>query len=319
MLSNFSLKSLIIFYCLIFIVSCSQDENNPYDPDNHPPEIVIFSASPSILYVGETTNLTCRAIDEDNDILNYSWSAFEGTFPKGISGSLVDWKAPEKVGDFVVEATVSDYQESVVDTIMISVVDEPCDGITTITHEGLTYNIVQIGKQCWMKENLNVGTMINDSVEMSNQDTLEKYCYDNLESNCDAYGGLYQLREVMQYTTDEGAKGICPDGWHLPTFAELQELKLSVDGNGNSLKSIGQGNGLGAGNNTSGFSGLLAGLRSEDTNFGNLSDYGLFWSSSNDKFSNDAAYYMYLNSGDNSILFDRGIVLTGISARCLKD
>jgi uncharacterized protein (TIGR02145 family) len=170
-----------------------------------------------------------------------------------------------------------------------------------------------------LKENLNVGIMINDSVEMSNQDTLEKYCYDNLEANCNAYGGLYQWREAMQYTTAESEQGICPNGWHLPNFDEMQQLKFAVDGNSNSLKSIGEGNGLGAGNNTSGFSGLLAGLRTEDTNFANLIDYGLFWSSTSDKFSNDAAYYMYLNSGDNSILFDRGIVLTGISVRCIKD
>ncbi len=39
----------------------------------------------------------------------------------------------------------------------------PCPGIPTVTYEGQTYNTVQIGNQCWFKENLNVGTMINGS------------------------------------------------------------------------------------------------------------------------------------------------------------
>ncbi len=39
-------------------------------------------------------------------------------------------------------------------------------------------------------------------------------------SNCDAYGGLYQWGEMMQYDTTEGTHGICHTGWHLPTDAE---------------------------------------------------------------------------------------------------
>jgi hypothetical protein len=72
-------------------------------------------------------------------------------------------------------------------------VDDPCDGITTISLEGKLYNVVSIGAQCWMKENLNVGTMINDSLEMTNQGVLEKYCYENNENNCDEFGGTISV------------------------------------------------------------------------------------------------------------------------------
>jgi hypothetical protein len=30
------------------------------------------------------------------------------------------------------------------------------------------------------------------------------------------YGSLYQWSEMMQYTTQQGAQGICPPGWRLP-------------------------------------------------------------------------------------------------------
>jgi uncharacterized protein (TIGR02145 family) len=59
--------------------------------------------------------------------------------------------------------------------------------------------------------------------------TIEKYCFDNTETNCDVYGGLYQWNEMMQYSTAPGVKGICPTGWHLPTDAEWCTLEQEVD------------------------------------------------------------------------------------------
>ena len=47
---------------------------------------------------------------------------------------------------------------------------------------------------------------------MTNNGIIEKYCYDNNPANCAIYGGLYQWNEMMQYTTQQGAQGICPNG-----------------------------------------------------------------------------------------------------------
>ena len=88
------------------------------------------------------------------------------------------------------------------------------------SRDGQIYNTVQIGTQCWMAENMNIGTRINGSGDQTNNGTIEKYCYDDNEANCDTNGGLYQWNEMMQYTTMEGAQGICPAGWHIATDAE---------------------------------------------------------------------------------------------------
>ncbi len=136
-----------------------------------------------------------------------------------------------------------------------------CPGIPTVLYEGKIYNTVLIGTQCWLRENLNVGTRIDGALEQTSGNGIEKYCYDNLEANCTTYGGLYQWNEAMQYVTNESAKGICPTGWHIPTLAEFQTLSTEVGGDGNALKAIGQGVDAGAGTNTSGFSALLAGIR----------------------------------------------------------
>ncbi|MEE9430027.1 MAG: FISUMP domain-containing protein [Melioribacteraceae bacterium] len=190
-----------------------------------------------------------------------------------------------------------------------------------IYYSGQIYNTVTIGSQTWLKENLNVGTMItsnNGSDNQTNNGIIEKYCYDNDETNCDIYGGLYQWDEVMQYATSEGSQGICPSGWHIPTTAELQTLKTEVSNSGNALKAIGQGSGSGAGTNTSDYSALLSGYRSTSTGgFFYLSNNSFFWSST--KFSSDSIFGLYLYNNNSNIDINFSSKSNAISIRCIKD
>lgn len=98
----------------------------------------------------------------------------------------------------------------------------PCPGTLTVTYEGQVYNTIQIFSQCWLKENLNVGTMIQGDLNMTDNGIFEKYCYYNESDSCAKYGGLYQWDEMMQYTIQQGTQGICPPGWHLPTDVEWE-------------------------------------------------------------------------------------------------
>jgi uncharacterized protein (TIGR02145 family) len=192
-----------------------------------------------------------------------------------------------------------------------------CPDCPTVLYEGKTYHTVQIGNQCWLKENLDVGTMIQGSQDQTNNGVIEKYCYDNDPNNCITYGGLYQWDEAMQYVTNEGATGICPPGWHIPTLAELETLAATVNNDGNSLKAIGQGGGAGAGTNTSGFSALLAGIRNYNGYFGYLGYYADFWSST--EYNADNAYRLYLLSDDGSVLLYQNTKDYGFSVRCIKN
>jgi len=192
-----------------------------------------------------------------------------------------------------------------------------CTGTPTVTYSGKTYNTVQIGNQCWLKENLDVGTMINSMQNATNNGIIEKYCYDDNAANCNTYGGLYQWNEVMQYSTTPGTKGICPTGWHIPTNAELQVLAEAVCNKSNALKSIGQGSGSGQGTNTSGFSALLAGYRYNDGFFYYLGNQADFWSST--EISSNLAYIRHLYSTGSSIALEIDYKGLGFSARCAKD
>jgi len=193
-------------------------------------------------------------------------------------------------------------------------VERYCPGTPVVTYEGKTYNTVQIGSQCWLKENLDVGTMIQGSADATDNGVIEKYCYDNDPNNCVTYGGLYQWNEAMQYSTFEGSKGICPTGWHIPTYAEFQTLSTTVSADGNALKEIGQGTGT----NISGFSALLAGARYSGGNFDYLGIIPFFWSST--QVSASTAITLSLDYYGSNIYSDiHAYKDYGFSVRCLKD
>ncbi|MBI3195387.1 MAG: hypothetical protein HYZ34_13125, partial [Ignavibacteriae bacterium] len=187
---------------------------------------------------------------------------------------------------------------------------------STVTYAGKTYNTVQIGTQCWLKENLDVGTMVDSLQNQTNNSTIEKYCYNNDPANCNTYGGFYQWNEAMQYSS-ASAQGICPNGWHIPTKAEFQTLQTQVGNDGNALKEVGQGTGGGAGTNTSGFSALLSGYR-HNGRFNHLGLVTLFWSST--QYYTTGAHTLSLTDDVSSIRFfyyDKEDY--GFSIRCLKD
>ncbi|MCD4744940.1 MAG: hypothetical protein K8R58_01425, partial [Bacteroidales bacterium] len=104
-----------------------------------------------------------------------------------------------------------------------------CGEVLIDPRDGQYYTTVEIENQCWMAENLNIGTMIYGYKDQLDNSIIEKYCYHNDTSLCDEYGGLYQWNEMMQYTSEQGTQGICPPGWHLPTDDEWKILEGAVD------------------------------------------------------------------------------------------
>ena len=186
-----------------------------------------------------------------------------------------------------------------------------------VTYQGKTYETIQIGKQCWFKKNLNVGTMINVQKGQTKNDTIEKYCYNDNPENCKLYGGLYRWNEAMQYVKTEGAQGICPEGWHIPTKKDWEILEEYVNYKAEKLIDKNAKSGT-AFSNESGFSALLSGYSNStwiwyygkgyydyqwtSTETSNRNAYGIFMSYNYDNIS-----YYYINKNN------------GYSVRCIKD
>ncbi|HRY32552.1 MAG TPA: FISUMP domain-containing protein [Bacteroidales bacterium] len=215
----------------------------------------------------------------------------------------------------------------------------PCQGVTAFTYGGQVYNTVEIGTQCWMKENLNIGVMVNSlstgssHSDCSNNGIIEKYCYNNDTANCAIYGGLYDWDEMMNYSTTPGIQGICPAGWHLPTDLEWCTLTIYLDSTvncntygysgtnaGAKLKESGTAHwsSLNTGaTNESGFTALGAGYRHFNGDFGNLTLNTNFWTSSESAAMLGIA--RGLNSSSSSVNRNDYDEALGVSVRCLRN
>jgi uncharacterized protein (TIGR02145 family) len=216
----------------------------------------------------------------------------------------------------------------------------PCGNPIIDTRDGKSYPGILIGTQCWMAQNLNIGTKINGVNDQANNNSIEKYCFNDLESNCDIYGGLYQWNEAMQYSTTEGVQGICPTGWHLPTDVEWTTLTDYVSSKSlyrcddyawyiakamaaktlwaTSSEPCAIGNDLSL-NNATGFSALPGGYRYSTKQFSNIGVFSLWWSSSEYTASNARRRNMYYGSGGVDGYNNFSSKDCGFSVRCIED
>lgn len=209
-----------------------------------------------------------------------------------------------------------------------------CPGSPVVEYEGYEYKTIQIFNQCWLNENLKAGTMISGTEEMSDDGIIEKYCYNDDPALCSGYGGLYQWDEAMQYATQQGSRGICPPGWHVPSDDEWKILEGMVDSQygigdplwntiayrghdvGTNLRSTFGWFG-GTGTNLYGFTALPGGVRGEDGSFGGAVYSGTCWTSTQSDMENAWQHGIgYANTG-----VYRGYVIKerGFSVRCLRD
>ena len=203
--------------------------------------------------------------------------------------------------------------------------EDNCEyGELTDDRDGQTYKTVKIGDQWWMAENLNY-------------ETDNSFCFKDSAEYCEKYGRLYTWAAAMDSagtwsTNGKGCcygstcsptfpvRGICPEGWLLPTKSEFETLFTAVGGQstaGKVLKSQTGWYGSGNGTNAFGFSALPAGNRFNDGSFYSDGNYAYFWSST--EYNSYFAYYIPLHySYDNAYLRTNDKYL-GFSVRCVKD
>ncbi|MBQ7551714.1 MAG: T9SS type A sorting domain-containing protein, partial [Bacteroidales bacterium] len=120
------------------------------------------------------------------------------------------------------------------ETVSFVTLDQSCPGTPTVTDiDNNTYATVQIGNQCWMKENLRTtkyadGTEIEYGNDVDFSYSMAYYYYDP-SSDVQTYGLLYNWKAMMgdsatSFSNPSGVQGICPNGWHVPSDAEWEQL-----------------------------------------------------------------------------------------------
>lgn len=171
----------------------------------------------------------------------------------------------------------------------------------TDSRDSQVYSTVQIGNQWWMAENLNY------SAE-------ESFCYQDTPENCDRYGRLY---------TWDVAMTVCPEGWHLPSKAEFEQMINQLGGSeeaGGKLKDY--ENGFWRSPNTDasnlyGFGALPAGRRYDHGLYTGSGYYAQFYSS--DEYNDNEAYNLTIGYDYSNAFLYNYKKKYAISVRCVKN
>lgn len=197
---------------------------------------------------------------------------------------------------------------------------EPKTG-TVVDVDGNVYSTVTIGNQTWLQQNLKV-------TKDPNGQAITRYCYNDDPANCEIYGGLYDWNTVMNGSTTEGAQGICPDGYHVPTDAEWHELESFLTDEGETCdgsrsdswdcNSVGQKlkSNYWDGTDTVRFNSLPGGSRGTDGNYVHENLYSFFWSSNENDIN---AWQRRFYSGYNNIGRHINNKLISFSLRCIQN
>ncbi len=210
--------------------------------------------------------------------------------------------------------------------------------------DGNEYNIVKIGTQWWMAENLRV-THYADGTEIPwvpdpgqwalLNETGEGWCYyDNNPDNKEAYGLLYSWAAAMNGATLPGVQGMCPNGWHLPSDDNWKTLEMhlgltSAEADNTGLRGLNEGGKLKeegtthwempntAATNSTGFTALPGGYRNESGDFSYLFVNAEFWSSSQNDTYNAWGRLLDVDTGGiTRSIIDKNV---GFSVRCIKN
>ena len=177
---------------------------------------------------GKTGSCRVRAVRSftypSADGVTYVWNT-------GATGSDI---TVSSAGTYSVTAT---YPQGCSDADTVTVVQglpagdaRPCPGHATVTdYDGNVYNTVQIGNQCWMRENMRTKHFADGS-------TVPTYYAPNNDTNYVASCGYYYNWSSAMHgaenssTNPSGVQGICPTGWHVPSLAEWEQLTNYVSG-----------------------------------------------------------------------------------------
>ncbi len=207
-----------------------------------------------------------------------------------------------------------------------------CEGLSSVMdHEGNVYRTVQLGSQCWMAENMRCQTSptgkswVRNPIFSLNNPVFKSY-YITVKNT--QYGNLYNwsaamdlnINEYAHYNSDEVRRGICPQGWHLPSSQEWTMLLESLGGTrkaGAKLKSrttlwinsvIAE--------EVCGFSALPAGVYTEE-GLQYTGNHAYFWSSTTFDRQNAWSCGLFSFNSDCYNLLDYKCY--GRSVRCVKD
>ena len=174
-----------------------------------------------------------------------------------------------------------------------------------------------------MAENLNIGIGVLGTEDQSDDENIERYCYNDDTTNCDKYGGLYQWAEMMQLPSrcnvdacedliEENHRGICPEGWHVLTYDEYV-IVLTANKEEKNIRAISFG-----GDNLTGYS-LIGAGHNRNHQFADLDNMTFWFYPENGTMSEPSAFSGYQLKSSAGMDFTSSRKSYANSVRCVKD
>jgi uncharacterized protein (TIGR02145 family) len=206
----------------------------------------------------------------------------------------------------------------------VQLVYKPCPGAELVRDvEQNTYPTVQIGDQCWLRENLRTSSYRNgDEIPVIEEDSLwlstsaGAFSFYTNDPDQDTLEGV-----LYNHFAISDNRGLCPTGWHVPTDAEwttLQEYISRGDKEGGALKdTLGWDFPNAGAANLVGYRARAAGFRAATGGFGGQGIHGFWWSAT--QADPGKAWSRQLNYASTSMFRNSNFLLFGMSVRCLKD
>jgi len=187
----------------------------------------------------------------------------------------------------------------------------PCEGELTVNYHGYDYQLVEIGDQCWYKENARYLPTINSTEEYNY--LFPTFHVNNFYGNdieeakasymYKTYGVYYNFPAIEEWD-------ICPLEWRVPSIDDWNQFKEYINQSSDGLHIMEEYL------NYSGFSGRFGGWHGADS-FHGTETSALWWSTS----PVDNSFYspQVTNSGLSLNTNTTNTSYLGANIRCIKD
>jgi len=328
----------------------STDEDHIFDIANElpdqPSEITGDESPPS-----NETGLVYEVVEVSG--LTYQWSVPD------------DWDITDGQGTHSITVTSGEMSINISVVAINDCGESPARSLSecpefVVDEDDNEYSVVLIGDQCWFSENLRTTTFANgedvpytpDASDWNESWSTQAPAFsvfyynghntdgiDSYDDMVEAYGKIYNW-----YAVDD-ARGLCPEGWHVPSLSDWNQLESYIidnyaqfdeDNVGDALKSCRQENSpLGDdcltdehprfdeysaavyGIDYFGFNAIPGGQRLHGGAYNNIGRDSSYWTST--YMSHDQSHYISFSYHNGSMSKSYKNCVHGYTVRCVRD
>lgn len=236
------ISTLFLLATSVLLTSCKKEE----EEKDYMTGSVTFEF-PEYCLIGATIEAYCSGVTAPEDV-QYFWTSQDILGQDTIFSQQAKFHIPDSAASYIVTATARKdgyYQSTRSATVTAIDPDVSTGSISGLKQsefsfiderDGVEYQYVKIGKLDWMSENLEYDGSEGEKIGSAYfGETVLKQIFGNLYSWNDATGG------ESGSGLAGGPRGVCPQGWTIPTKEDWEDLALAITGDSLRFSQIWEG------------------------------------------------------------------------------